>query len=338
MRCAQCGSMNNENDHFCRTCGAKIMQNIGMPQNTGTFQNMETPQYTNTSQMQRMPYSANTSQTQGVPYGVNTLQMQKMPMKKQGNILGVISMICGIAALVFFWVIIPGWICGTAAVILGIIQCVSRRTKGMGITGIVTGGLAFIAATIFFIYALLSEDTTFDDVSGAEIFKEPYEILVTYQSVKTDVGTFELVDGWSEDTISTQSSDGYVYAPNGAVSDELSDYIYVGGVGTDLTFDGRNELIQMNKVSIISDYPDISEDDIKVTTELNNEAPIVAFDYTGYSTYYEDNVHVVEKYLMYDGALVAVISYNFDTWDDDILSPEEILDHIVDTFKVTRGQ
>lgn len=311
MRCARCGAMNNDSDQFCRTCGAKIIQNGGNSQNIGAYPYMNAPQ---------MP------------------QTPMKKVKKEGNALGVVSMICGIAALVFFWVIIPGWVCGTAAVILGIIQCVSRRTKGMGITGIVTGGLAFLASTIFFIFALLSDDTSIDEASALDNFKEAAGISVSYQSVTTDVGTFELVDGWSEDTISTQSSDGYVYAPDGAVSDELSDYIYVGGIGTDLTFDGRNELIQMNKESILEDYPDISESDIKVTTELNNEAPIVAFDYTGYSTYYEDNVHIIEKYLMYDGAMVAVISYNFDTWDDGVLSPEEILAHIVDTFKVTRGQ
>ena len=308
MKCNRCGWMNNDSDKFCRNCGAEMtqgVQNVGAQkvgvQNAGILQN-----------------------------NGNVYNTTQKPAKKEGNVFGVISMICGIAALVFFWVIIPGWICGTAAVILGIIQCV-------GITGLVTGGLAFVASTVFFIVALLSDDVTTEDGSAIFGAGQDYAIHVSYQTVSTDIGSFELMEGWSEDSISTQSSDGYVYAPDGAQSDKLSDYIYLGGVDSDFTYDNRDELVQMNVDAIIEAYPDITENDIIVTTEAGYEAPVVSFEYTAYSDYYEDDVHIFEKYLMYDGALVAGMSYDFDTWDNDILSPEEIMNHMLETFKVSRG-
>lgn len=319
MKCNRCGWMNNDSDKFCRNCGAKMtqrVQNASVPQNNGYM------------------YSSNHMDQGNAPQNVGT---QQKHVKKEGNVLGVISMICGIAALVFFWVIIPGWVCGTVAIILGIIQCVAYRNKGMGITGLVTGGLAFVASTVFFIVALLSDDVITEDGSAIFGTGQDYALHVSYQTISTDIGSFELMDGWSEDSISTQSSDGCVYAPDGAQSDKLSDYIYLGGIDSDLTYDSRDKLIQMNVDAIIEEYPDITENDIIVTTETGYEAPAVSFEYTAYSDYYEDYVHVFEKYLMYDGALVAGMSYDFDTWDNDILSPEEIMNHILETFKVSRG-
>ena len=338
MKCNRCGWMNNDSDKFCRNCGAKMtqrVQNASVPQNNGYIYSSNHMAQGNT------PQNAGTQQNVGIQPDFNTQYYNggtpQKHVKKEGNVLGVISMICGIAALVFFWVIIPGWVCGTVAIILGIIQCVAYRNKGMGITGLVTGGLAFVASTAFFIVALLSDDATTEDGSAIFGTGQDYALHVSYQTISTDIGSFELMDGWSEDSISTQSSDGCVYAPDGAQSDKLSDYIYLGGIDSDLTYDSRDELIQMNVDAIIEEYPDITENDIIVTTETGYEAPAVSFEYTAYSDYYEDYVHVFEKYLMYDGALVAGMSYDFDTWDNDILSPEEIMNHILETFKVSRG-
>ena len=338
MKCTRCGWMNNDSDKFCRNCGAKMtqrVQNASVPQNNGYIYSSNHMAQGNT------PQNAGTQQNVGIQPDFNTqyynVGTPQKHVKKEGNVLGVISMICGIAALVFFWVIIPGWVCGTVAIILGIIQCVAYRNKGMGITGLVTGGLAFVASTAFFIVALLSDDATTEDGSAIFGTGQDYALHVSYQTISTDIGSFELMDGWSEDSISTQSSDGCVYAPDGAQSDKLSDYIYLGGIDSDLTYDSRDELIQMNVDAIIEEYPDITENDIIVTTETGYEAPAVSFEYTAYSDYYEDYVHVFEKYLMYDGALVAGMSYDFDTWDNDILSPEEIMNHILETFKVSRG-
>ena len=343
MKCNRCGWMNNDSDKFCRNCGAEMtqgVQNASVPQNNGYMYSSNYMAQGNAPQNAGIQQNVGTQQNMGTQpnfntqYNVGTLQKYA---KKEGNVFGVISMICGIAALVFFWVIIPGWVCGTVAIILGIIQCVAHRNKGMGITGLVTGGLAFVASTVFFIVALLSDDVTSDDGSAILGAGQDYALHVSYQTISTDIGSFELMDGWSEDSISTQSSDGCVYAPDGAQSDKLSDYIYLGGIDSDLTYDSRDELIQMNVDAIIEAYPDITENDIIVTTETGYEAPVVSFEYTAYSDYYEDYVHVFEKYLMYDGALVAGMSYDFDTWDNDILSPEEIMNHMLETFKVSRG-
>ena len=60
MRCMRCGAMNNENDQFCRTCGAKIVKNTGMPQ------------------MQNMPYNARSQQ-------MHNTSMQKAVNEGFGN-------------------------------------------------------------------------------------------------------------------------------------------------------------------------------------------------------------------------------------------------------------
>lgn len=363
--CNQCGASNSDNDVFCRNCGAKMIQvqnntgygqninasvsqrniqNVNMPQNGTTVPQGHMNTFTNNESMAKnqgnqIPYmqSGNMQNTGNQP-NMGAMPMPQKPAKKDGSALGIVSMICGIAALVFFWVIIPGWICGTAAVILGIIQCVSHRKKGMAITGLVTGGLAFIASTAFFIFALLSDDITTEN-GGIIDYKsgEDYLLNIKCKPVSTDIGTFELIDDWNEDSASTESSDGYIYAPEGSYSYSLSDYIYVGGIDSDFTFAGRDELIQVNVDAIVDAYPELTESDVTVTTELDYEAPAVVFDYYCYDDYYEDNVHVVEKYLMYDGALVAMISYDFDTWENDLWSPEEIMNHMLETFKVARA-
>ena len=263
MKCNRCGWMNNDSDKFCRNCGAKMtqrVQNASVPQNNGYMYS------SNHMDQGNAPQNAGTQQNVGTQPDFNTqyynVGTPQKHVKKEGNVLGVISMICGIAALVFFWVIIPGWVCGTVAIILGIIQCVAYRNKGMGITGLVTGGLAFVASTAFFIVALLSDDVTTEDGSAIFGTGQDYALHVSYQTISTDIGSFELMDGWSEDSISTKSSDGCVYAPDGAQSDKLSDYIYLGGIDSDLTYDSRDELIQMNVDAIIEEYPDITENDI----------------------------------------------------------------------------
>ena len=206
MKCNRCGWMNNDSDKFCRNCGAKMtqrVQNASVPQNNGYIYSSNHMAQGNT------PQNAGTQQNVGIQPDFNTqyynVGTPQKHVKKEGNVLGVISMICGIAALVFFWVIIPGWVCGTVAIILGIIQCVAYRNKGMGITGLVTGGLAFVASTAFFIVALLSDDATTEDGSAIFGTGQDYALHVSYQTISTDIGSFELMDGWSEDSISTQS-------------------------------------------------------------------------------------------------------------------------------------
>lgn len=63
--------------------------------------------------------------------------------------LAIAALVVGIVALVFCWVPFLGFVTGVVAVILGIIALKKAQSKGMSITGLVTGGLATLVNLIF---------------------------------------------------------------------------------------------------------------------------------------------------------------------------------------------
>ncbi|WP_200331833.1 DUF4190 domain-containing protein [Leucobacter sp. L43] len=68
--------------------------------------------------------------------------------------LAIASLIIGIASLVFFWAWFIGILGGIAAVILGILALRKRQSKGMSLTGVITGGVAVLAGIGALIFSL----------------------------------------------------------------------------------------------------------------------------------------------------------------------------------------
>jgi len=111
------------------------------------------------------------NQTYGYGQGLN---VPLKPMKKRGNGMGIASLVCGITGLVFCWVFIPAWILGPLAIIFGIIQCCTRRRKGLGITGSILGAAAIILSIVIFVWAV-GEDTPADSGQSREINRQADE-------------------------------------------------------------------------------------------------------------------------------------------------------------------
>ena len=70
------------------------------------------------------------------------------PSKSASNGLAITALVLGIVAFCVGWTGPFGLVVAAAAVVFGIIALVKRQSKGMGITGVVLGGIAFITALI----------------------------------------------------------------------------------------------------------------------------------------------------------------------------------------------
>lgn len=87
------------------------------------------------------------------------------------NGLAVASLITGIVAFISGWIPFWGLLVGIAAVVLGILGLKKIHGKGLAIAGISTGALGALAgllATVFFIIAVVSSATFFDDTYNDE--------------------------------------------------------------------------------------------------------------------------------------------------------------------------
>ncbi|AWB88253.1 DUF4190 domain-containing protein [Homoserinimonas hongtaonis] len=118
------------------------------------------------------------------------------PAPSSAKGLAIAALVTGLVSLVtvvFFWLSIA---CGIAAVVLGIIALVKRQSKGMSITGIVTGAVGIVGSIIAFIVmtllltgftAALAETPRF-----LEQFAEPGGSSTTETEAETSPGEYEL--------------------------------------------------------------------------------------------------------------------------------------------------
>ena len=92
-------------------------------------------------------------------------------MSQGPNGLAIASMVTGIVAFVFGWVIVFGFLVGVTAIILGIVALKkSAHPKGMSIAGIITGAagaLMSIVVGIFFILGIIAAGLGGATASGA---------------------------------------------------------------------------------------------------------------------------------------------------------------------------
>lgn len=80
--------------------------------------------------------------------------------KKKAKILGIISLICGIASLFTMFWIVPGIIFEIVAIILGIVAIVKKENIAMPIIGIVLSGLSMIVTMGLILFAILTPEGT----------------------------------------------------------------------------------------------------------------------------------------------------------------------------------
>ncbi|MEJ6490630.1 hypothetical protein PQI23_12955 [Leucobacter sp. USCH14] len=81
--------------------------------------------------------------------------------------LAIAALVVGIASLVFFWFWILGLLGGIAAVILGILALRKRQSKGMSLTGLITGGVAVLASIGVLVFSLFILGSVINAGNGA---------------------------------------------------------------------------------------------------------------------------------------------------------------------------
>lgn len=108
---------------------------------------------------QSAPYGAPTTTQPGYPGGG-----AQPPAQPKG--LAIASMVVGIASLVLCATIFGGIVGGIVAVVLGIIALKKAQSKAMSITGIATGGLAFLIAVIIFVSSMFFFGAALDSISS----------------------------------------------------------------------------------------------------------------------------------------------------------------------------
>ena len=132
----------------------------------------------------------------------------QQPGATQPKGLAISALIVGIVSLVFCWVPFIGILGGIAAVILGIIALKKAQSKGMSITGLITGGLAVIASGIFIIVTVMfvgaiaaSGDQAVKDLEqlSEELESSATPDITEVPSDSTDSGTDSGTDSASGD-------------------------------------------------------------------------------------------------------------------------------------------
>ncbi|MEV8339485.1 hypothetical protein [Leucobacter sp. NPDC077196] len=128
-----------------------------------SFQQPGAPQQPNGPQPGQAPYGAVPPQGPQSPQG-GYAPGGYPPVQPKG--LAIAALVVGIASLVFFWAWFIGILGGIAAVILGIIALKKRQSKGMSLTGIITGGVAVLVSAGVLIFSLFIFGTLMN-ASGA---------------------------------------------------------------------------------------------------------------------------------------------------------------------------
>lgn len=320
MKCQNCGMHNMEENKFCQYCGSSLEETAA----DSSQDNLRYAQHPDLGDYDfGMPNGGyGQHQAYGYTQGYGYQSVGNVPAgqaKKKGNGIGIAALVCGILSLLFFWVFLPGWILGTAAVVLGIIQCVKRKKKGLGIAGIILGVLAFVLSTLFLIGILAEDDTnvyTDDDVTiGTEANENAIETeLENGQTMDLmNMGTFSLVADWEVDVLNSDT-DLYMYVPEG------TDVQYVSDVMTaqsfEIEFVDVDELISWNKNEIANSFG-TSPDDIAVYINEEYELPIVAFQFKTFDTDVQLNMEIWEYHVVVDGKIAIFISFDYDDIEDE---------------------
>jgi len=76
--------------------------------------------------------------------------------------LAITSLVLGIIAFVTGWIPVWGILIGLVAILLGVIALAKRQTKGMAITGIITGALGAIASAFMLAFVIIGWDASDD--------------------------------------------------------------------------------------------------------------------------------------------------------------------------------
>lgn len=121
-----------------------------------------------------------------------------VPPRPKG--LAIAALIVGISSLVLCWIPFVGMLGGLAAIVLGIIALVKAQSKGMSITGLITGIVGFLAGivltlTAFTLFSLIGAQTASTDPS-AESAPGPAD----RQQDKGQTNEPEIADDLAEDT------------------------------------------------------------------------------------------------------------------------------------------
>lgn len=162
------------------------------------------------------------------PYGSAPPQVPQMPQPGyaaggyppvQPKGLALSSLIVGIASLVFFWTWVIGLLGGIAAVVLGIIGLRKGQSKGMSLTGIITGGVAVLISvgviifTLFFFGAAVSASN-----SALKDLDQATEELESTMPTPSDSASAGASEGAS-DVASAAAADAAADAASGGSSD-----------------------------------------------------------------------------------------------------------------------
>ncbi len=124
--------------------------------------------------------------------------------------LAIAALIVGIASLVFFWFWILGLLGGIAAVILGILALRKRQSKGMSLTGVITGGVAVLASIGVLIFSLFVLGSVMNAAGGAmsEFDQLTEELETATPSPAPSDSPSELSSEGASDGASAGASDG----------------------------------------------------------------------------------------------------------------------------------
>ncbi|NLK93883.1 MAG: zinc-ribbon domain-containing protein [Clostridiales bacterium] len=137
---------------FCEKCGNKLQDGVKFCPNCG-FQ-VGSENYTF--------HDDKVIHTENVQ-NINYQDIQAMRKKKSEN-FGIAALVLGIISILLCITVFISGLCGILAIIFGIIQVVSKEKKGLGISGIITGGIGILLSIIFiFAYISLASDVEIRD-------------------------------------------------------------------------------------------------------------------------------------------------------------------------------
>lgn len=319
MKCQNCGMHNMEENKFCQYCGAPLDETLS----SGAADNQMYSQDPNAG------YSYDFGMPSGTGYHQSGYDQQfgyqaagnppVRPAKKRGNGLGIASLVCGIIALVLFWVFIPAWILGPAAIVLGIVQCCKRRNKGFGIAGIILGAVAFILSIILFIAIDVDNEVTSAN-TGIEVEQNVQDDENSESAVPAvtdainlmNIGTFVLADDWELDVINS-ADDLYMYVPEGTDIQYISDVMTAQAF--EITFADVDELIEWNKNEVATAFG-VSTNAITVYVNEDYELPIIAFEYEAYDSEVALNMEIWEYHVVTDGKIAIFSSFDYVDIED----------------------
>jgi hypothetical protein len=159
MFCGECGTQNPDTNQFCKNCGKPLRR----PQQAPVPQPASIPMQPVAAQYQAQPVSYQPEPAAVQPPGLIAGAATTVTHPKNTGmlVLGIVSVIAGIAAFIFY-----PYILGALAIVLGGISFyVTRKKTGkiafIAIIGIVIGVAAILVDNFFFVL-FPPKEVTFD--------------------------------------------------------------------------------------------------------------------------------------------------------------------------------